>query len=77
MQRHTGVGGRVDAGQLLAVQLEELVVPEVDGPSHHGSLEARCAIYRREGAQSERSTSNTVSASANGVPRRQRLITRG
>ena len=50
VQRHTGVGGRVDASQLRAAQLIELVVPEVDGASQHGSLEARCAIHRHEGA---------------------------
>ena len=50
VQRHTGVGGRVDTNQLRVAQLEELVVPEVDGPSHHGPPEARCAIHRGEGA---------------------------
>ena len=50
VQRHTGVGGCVDASQLRASQLVQLVVPEVDGPSHHGSLEAWCAIHRHEGA---------------------------
>ena len=47
VHRHGGVGGRVDADQLAAAQLVDLVVEEVDRPAEHRPLEARRAVHRR------------------------------
>ncbi len=77
VNRHGGIGRRVDADELAVAQLVDLVVEEVDGAAAGASARSPASGPATPRRPRRCSPLNSVSASSSGVPRRQRLTSRG